>query len=342
MVRHVIVICALCAAALAPCTAAEQAVTVLYFDNTTRGADYAWLSKGLADMLITDLASTGKVTVIEREEIQKVLAEQERALSEAFDEQSAVKIGKLLSASRIVAGSYIAAQNSLRVDAKLLDVETGRVLKAVQSSGTIDSLFTVEKSLAAKLLSEMGVAVPASLASETQSVQAAKAFYTGMDLMDTGDYQKAAARFKEAAVLDPFYLKPQKSLEDAYRFLKDFKNQRYQREITELYKKAAQLKARLSSTTWVTYADLLTQSYAKGMSAQDVKKITDADPTYFICETPAQCTWNLQNTLTEIGDKAVEYFQDTETEIRMHNENLAIAKDARTRFKDDPFLPEIL
>ncbi len=342
MARHIVLIILMCAAALAPCAAAEQAVTVLYFDNTAKSADYAWLSKGLADMLITDLASTGQVTVIEREEIQKVLAEQERSLSAAFDEKSAVQIGKLLSAGRIVVGSFIAAQGTLRVDAKLLDVETGRVARAVQSSGAVDSLFSVEKTLAANLLKEMGIAVPASLAVETQSVPAARAFYTGLDLLDTGDYTKAAARFKEAAVLDPFYLKPQKSLEEAYKFLKDFKRQRYQREINELYAKAALYKTRLASPTWTTYAELVTQAYAKGKTAEDIKKMTDADPTLFMCETRAQCTWNLQNTLTEIGDKAEEYFQDTETQARMHRENLAIVADARTRYKDDPFLPEVL
>ena len=37
-----------------------RVVSVLYFENTTGNADYAWLSKGLADMLITDLAAHGR------------------------------------------------------------------------------------------------------------------------------------------------------------------------------------------------------------------------------------------------------------------------------------------
>ncbi len=52
--------------------------------------------------------------------------------------------------------------------------------------------------------------------------------------------------------------------------------------------------------------------------------------------------WNLQHTLLEIGDLAEEYFEGTDTEAAMHGEIMNIALQARTQFKDDPFLPEIL
>jgi len=176
----------------------------------------------------------------------------------------------------------------------------------------------------------------------TGSVEAAKAYYTGMSLLDSGDYAKAAAQFRQAAVIDPFYLKPQKSLEEAYQFLKDFRRQRWQREINDLYARAEGIKRRLSAPKWLSYSDFVTESYAKGLSAQDIKKLTDADPSLFLCDTRAQCVWNLQHTLLEIGGLAQEYFEDTDTEAAMHREIMNIALQARTQLKDDPFLPEIL
>ena len=326
-----------------PGFAAESAVSVLYFQNTARNAELDWLSKGMADMLITDLAGTGKLAVVEREELQKLLTEQELALSGLFDEQGAVKIGKMLSASRIVMGNFIVMQGTLRVDAKLVDVETAMVLKAVQSTGELSGLFDVEKRLALGLLKEMGVEASGQPASGgTGSVEAAKAYYTGMSLLDSGDYAKAAAQFRQAAVIDPFYLKPQKSLEEAYQFLKDFRRQRWQREINDLYARAEGIKRRLSAPKWLSYSDFVTESYAKGLSAQDIKKLTDADPSLFLCDTRAQCVWNLQHTLLEIGGLAQEYFEDTDTEAAMHREIMNIALQSRTQLKDDPFLPEIL
>jgi TolB-like protein len=34
----------------------RETVSVLYFENISKNRDYDWLSKGMADMLITDLA----------------------------------------------------------------------------------------------------------------------------------------------------------------------------------------------------------------------------------------------------------------------------------------------
>ncbi|MEW5742928.1 MAG: CsgG/HfaB family protein [Myxococcota bacterium] len=57
-------------------SAAPLKVSVLYFDNNTGRAEYEPLKKGLADMLITDLAQLPGVTVVERERLQAVLDEQ--------------------------------------------------------------------------------------------------------------------------------------------------------------------------------------------------------------------------------------------------------------------------
>jgi TolB-like protein len=59
----------------------RDTVSVLYFENTAGNAEYDWLSKGIADMLITDVAASGAVDVVERNSLSKVLKEQELALT---------------------------------------------------------------------------------------------------------------------------------------------------------------------------------------------------------------------------------------------------------------------
>jgi TolB-like protein len=54
-----------------------RTISVLYFENTTKNADYAWFSKGAADMLITGLAAAPEISVIEREQLQKIIQQQE-------------------------------------------------------------------------------------------------------------------------------------------------------------------------------------------------------------------------------------------------------------------------
>ena len=53
-------------------------VAVMYFDNgaLTNSLDYAPLSKGLADMLVVSLTTNCGIRVVEREQLQRLLTEQ--------------------------------------------------------------------------------------------------------------------------------------------------------------------------------------------------------------------------------------------------------------------------
>ncbi|MBN2353028.1 MAG: hypothetical protein JXD23_10705 [Spirochaetales bacterium] len=343
MTQRIIFLVALFAVSAAPSFAESSAISVLYFENTTGDKDYAWFSKGAADMLASDLAAQPELTVVEREQIEKVLKEQEKSLSDLYDEKSAVRIGKLTAARRIIIGAYIVLKKALRIDAKLVDVETGRVIKGFRAAGDVDKLFAVQKELTDGVLRELGVKADAGAArGGTESLEAAKAYYTGIDFLDSGAYDSAAQSFRQAIQFDPFYLKPQKSLEDAYKFLKDFKKQRAQRELAQLYRQAALFKARLDRPGWQTYAQFITDAYKKGLSQAEIKKLTDADPTIMLSETRGQCTWELEMKLTAIADKSEEDFGDTETAIRMHKESLAVAEGARTTLEGDPFYCDAL
>lgn len=319
-----------------------RTISVLYFENTTKNADYAWFSKGAADMLITGLAAAPEISVIEREQLQKIIQQQEESLSDLYDAKNAVRIGKLVSAGEIVIGAYIVLKDTLRIDAKVVAVETGKVEKSVQASGPLDRLFAVQRDLTLRVLKELGVKVPEEGTSDTESVEAAKAYYTGINFLDEGSFDQAARSFQQAVKFDPFYVKPQKSLEDAYRYLKDFRKQRFQRELAKLYEMAAQLKKRLNAPVFQSYGEFVTEAYKKGLSAAEIKKLTDANPAIMKGDTRAVCTWELQNTLHEIADAAEENFNDEATAQRMYREVIHITDQARVTLKDDPFFPEIL
>src|SRR5207245_76973 len=69
-------------------------VAVLYFDNNTGDPAMDALQKGLADMMITDLAAVDGVTVVERSRLQAVVGELALQRGKYFDQQTAVKLGK--------------------------------------------------------------------------------------------------------------------------------------------------------------------------------------------------------------------------------------------------------
>src|SRR5438477_3145464 len=70
---------------------AKPVVAVLYFDNNSIGkdhADYDGVGKGMAELMINDLAQNPNVRVVERDRIQQVLVEQNLTKQGAIDPQT--------------------------------------------------------------------------------------------------------------------------------------------------------------------------------------------------------------------------------------------------------------
>lgn len=85
----------------------KKKLAVLDFEDKTQGQHGRWhaVGRGMADMLVTALVKSGKFTVIEREQLEKVLKEQKLALSGLTTPSSMSKAGQLLGIGFIVTGS---------------------------------------------------------------------------------------------------------------------------------------------------------------------------------------------------------------------------------------------
>src|SRR3954469_3438069 len=96
--------------AIAVAQAAKPVIAVMYFDNNSFGkdrADYDGLGKGIADMLITDMASNQNVRVVERERIQALLTEQNLVKSGAVSPETAIRLGKIIGAQYMITGGFM-------------------------------------------------------------------------------------------------------------------------------------------------------------------------------------------------------------------------------------------
>src|SRR5690606_23937667 len=104
---------------------------VLPFVNSAIGAsndELAPLSKGIADLLIIELAQNPGIRMVERENIQKLLDEQNLARDGRVDDATAARIGKLLGAKHMVTGSFITDRSgTMVITLKSIDSETGRI-----------------------------------------------------------------------------------------------------------------------------------------------------------------------------------------------------------------------
>lgn len=154
--------------------AAGDSVAVLYFKNEGN-PELAPLRVGLAQMLITDLQPTEGITVVERQEIQAILDELQLGHDGYIDKDTAQKIGKLLGARYILMGGYFELVGTLRIDARLVEVETGKIVHAHGVNGSTTGFLDLEKAIAADMQGHFtGTAVAPSRGQDTGTVKPPK------------------------------------------------------------------------------------------------------------------------------------------------------------------------
>src|SRR5262249_34994071 len=115
--------------------------------------------KGLADMMITDLSSAPGLAVVEREKLEALLAEIKLERGHYFDPNTAQKLGRGVGAELAVTGSFVAMSPSLRLDVRVIRIDSGKVLKAAQVTGDKEHFFDLYKKLVAELLDGLQAAV---------------------------------------------------------------------------------------------------------------------------------------------------------------------------------------
>ena len=150
----------------------KKRVAVLNFDYGTVKTEVIQLfgsdqdvGKGISDLLVQKLVQDGQFSVIERNAIDKVLAEQNFSNSDRADANTAAKIGKVLGVDAIITGSITQfgrddkhtnvgggghsnpwtggfgklgiskSKAIVNVSARIIDANTGEILAAVTGSG---------------------------------------------------------------------------------------------------------------------------------------------------------------------------------------------------------------
>jgi curli biogenesis system outer membrane secretion channel CsgG len=175
-------------------------VAILYFDNNTGKTDFDGLGRGIAAMLITDLSKVPEIQLVERDRMQAVLDEQHLQQTSLFDPATAVKAGKLLGAEYLLTGAFSTVDPNMRIDTRVVRVETGEVVRTAKVQGKGDKFFELQQKLAKELVDGLPVAVSPeamdSLAAQQQrnridDQRTLVGLSRGMDQMSIKDYAGA-------------------------------------------------------------------------------------------------------------------------------------------------------
>lgn len=190
-----------------PAEAKSLRIAVAEFANGSADKTLDPLGKGLQSMVVTDLSAAPGVTMIERQRFSDIVAEQKLARTGYVDRKRAVRMGKLLGASHLVTGSFVVLDRKMRLDVRLFEVESGKVLLAAEASGERDAFFEVEKKAVKDLIRAMGVDLrPKDRAAvgriHTADFQAFRDFSEGVALFDQKRYREAISKLRAASARD--------------------------------------------------------------------------------------------------------------------------------------------
>ena len=192
-------------------TISERAIAVPALTVAATDTNLTPLGYGLADMLLTDLARSAQVIVVERSQMNALLREMKMVQSGQVDTSSAPRVGKLLGARRLVVGALVdRGGGELGVETRLVNTVDGSIGGAISARAPLASIFDAEKALAYRIFTEMGVTLtPAERNAieqrPTANINAFLAYSKGVRDEAFGQYASAAANFRAATVADPSF-----------------------------------------------------------------------------------------------------------------------------------------
>ena len=186
------------------------AVMPLKFSGTD--ATLQPLERGLADLIINDLAKSSKVTVVERDRMQAIADEIALGASGAADKTTAVRAGKIIQAGSIVQGAITQlGANNVSLDATVLSTATSEAVGNQSSQpGLLDQIFAIEKRVVFDIFNALKIDLTAAErlaidARPTSNLQAFLAYSRGLQAEDQGKFDDAARFFESARSIDPSF-----------------------------------------------------------------------------------------------------------------------------------------
>ena len=211
------------AEAVAPATP-RHSVAVLPLADQTGQPALAWAGPGIAEMLSGNLAESPNLRVLDSLRVTRGVKDL-RIAAGPVDERVARQLAELWNVDTLITGTVRLAGSRVRVDVSLLSVGPSGAAPASalgsEGNGEAD-IFRVVAALGGELRRRLGLSAttaPGTLAPETASLEAAKAYQEGRSQLARGNELAAAPAFERAVASDPRFAGALERLAETYQNL---------------------------------------------------------------------------------------------------------------------------
>jgi len=198
---------------------ARKTLAILDFSNNSiiEKERHASLSQGLAEIMITELSKIQSLQLVERQKINSLIEEMQLSQSGIISENAGIQVGKLLGAHFLVFGSYmISFNNKVRVDIRIVEVETGVTIKADEVTDKVSKLFEIIKKLNKKIAEDLDVKLSENekkdLMNSEASLDVISSFSSGLEMEELNRIDDAKKIYQKILNNDPDFEPAKKRL----------------------------------------------------------------------------------------------------------------------------------
>ena len=223
----------------------KRSIAVMYFENLSSDRTLDWMQKGIVELMNTDLSQSKELSVLDSQRLFDILKDTGK---EGFDQASALEVAEIANVKTLILGNILKAGEKIRLQARIVDRDTGNILMAEYSEGDNEGdMFTMVSELTGKMRSFLEIKSAEDRLDEewlrnitTESVEAFRYFVEGKEFMYQSRWQDALQLFKKAVEADSDFGAAYVFLASTYWNLEDYES------MDSAFKNALRLKDSVS------------------------------------------------------------------------------------------------
>lgn len=202
----------------------KPSVAVLYFDNTTGDKELDWMRTGITEMVVTDLSQSQGIEVVGTDRLYGILAELKRQDDRMLSPEAVSEVAARTGVTNVVVGSYVRSGDAIRINVRLQEAKTGRIISSERVDGNSTSaLFSMIDDLSSRIRTKFeGLRAEAAMLTApgagpssgdrrgvdevtTTSIEAYRFYAEGLEHNNRRRDAEALAMFEKAVAIDPSF-----------------------------------------------------------------------------------------------------------------------------------------
>ncbi len=204
---------------------AAKALAVVQIENLSQDRSLAWLDRGVAELLTTNLAQAKSLEVISTERIRGLIGRRTKGEG-PLPAGQAREVAQDARADMFLSGALLKVGSRLRLDLRVQETASGKVLYADKVEGDdAQAVFAMVDQATAGILARLapGEAPPRPnvAASLTANLEALRAYEEGLSYFDRLLIPETTNAFRRATELDPQFAMAQYQLANVLSFTGD-------------------------------------------------------------------------------------------------------------------------